>query len=72
MTDWKKRFAPIDMNGQRIGMLCVVRRVANVGGNVCWECQCDCGKTITKMGIELRAAKKRGQDRYCGRRACAS
>jgi hypothetical protein len=45
----------VDMTGKVIGHLTVVSRAANVAGVAQWKCQCDCGGTITRPGIALRA-----------------
>lgn len=44
----------IDMTGQRIGRLTVIRRNGRKGHNTGWLCRCDCGKEITVAGQYLR------------------
>jgi hypothetical protein len=50
------------MIGQRFGRLVVVERTDNIGGNIAWLCQCDCGnrKAIRQCCL------KRGTTRSCG------
>ena len=55
--------AMVDMTGQRIGRLYVVRREGNsVRGLATWLCQCVCGKQCVREGSELR----RGKIHSCG------
>lgn len=45
----------IDLSGKRFGHLVVVNRASNnKRGEICWNCQCDCGKTKVVSGIHLR------------------
>lgn len=45
---------PIDLTGQHIGMLTVVRRVPDPQKKkVLWECKCDCGNTCVRSAILL-------------------
>ena len=47
----------IDMTGQRIGHLTVIRRNGMKGHNTGWLCQCDCGREITVAGQYLRSGQ---------------
>ena len=45
----------IDMTGQKIGRLTVVKRVFRENVKLAlWECICDCGNTIVAYGTNLR------------------
>lgn len=45
---------PIDLTGQHIGMLTVIRRVPDPQKKkVLWECKCDCGNTCVRSAILL-------------------
>lgn len=45
----------IDMTGQRVGALTVLRKAGNrKSGAAIWECLCVCGKTIQTPGVTLR------------------
>lgn len=54
----------IDLTHQRFGRLVVEKRAKTVArnGNVCWQCQCDCGKRVVVEGYALR----KGITRSCG------
>lgn len=52
----------IDLTGQRFGRLVVLRRAANHGVRVTWECRCDCGNTCEVTSDRLR----RGVTHSCG------
>jgi hypothetical protein len=55
----------IDLTGQRFGRLLVVRRAPSRPthtGRVTWLCDCDCGRTATVRGTNMRA----GITRSCG------
>ncbi len=53
----------IDLTGQRFGRLVVIERAKNQkNGHARWVCRCDCGKTITTNGYDLRS----GHTRSCG------
>lgn len=54
----------IDLTHQRFGRLVVEQRAKTVArnGNVCWLCQCDCGKRVVVEGYALR----KGITRSCG------
>ena len=55
----------IDLTGQRIGRLVVVRRDGvDSAGNARWLCKCDCGAECSPSRITLR--KKDGKERSCG------
>ena len=59
----RKKRAIMDLTGQRFGMLTAVRPTEERrGGNVVWECLCDCGKTIFVGTTQL----KTGHSRSCG------
>lgn len=48
----------IDLTGQKIGKLTVLKRAPNNKFNqVCWVCTCDCGNTITVIGTRLHNRK---------------
>lgn len=45
----------VDMAGQRIGRLQVIREDGRSGdGAVCWLCLCECGRTVRREGRSLR------------------
>ena len=46
----------IDITGQRCNMLLPIKP-ACIDGVHCWECKCDCGKTVYKTSTSLRHAK---------------
>lgn len=46
-----------DLSGQRFGKLIVVRDVGRKYGKVLYECQCDCGNTITGTAGDIRQGK---------------
>ena len=53
----------IDITGQRFGRLIAVKPVGrNTGGNIKWECKCDCGNTK----IILATSLKSGYTKSCG------
>lgn len=53
----------IDLTGQRFGRLTVIERGANTpSGQTTWICSCDCGKTVTVSGGNLRS----GNSTSCG------
>lgn len=53
----------VDISGERTGRLLIKRRVANnKAGLVCWECECDCGKTTIVPAKDLRG----GNTQSCG------
>lgn len=55
--------ALIDITGQRFNRLVVLRRAAiEDGGNLRWECRCDCGNITTSLGSHL----KNGGVKSCG------
>lgn len=52
-----------DLTGQRFGRLTVIRAAEREkGGRVMWECQCDCGRSVTVRSYSLI----KGQTRSCG------
>lgn len=53
---------PIDLAGQRFGMLQVLRREGVIGQHAAWLCACDCGGTAVRSGAELRI----GRTHSCG------
>lgn len=53
----------IDLTGQKIGKLTVVKRAENTNhGAARWLCKCDCGNFTVVIGDELR----KGSTRSCG------
>jgi hypothetical protein len=59
----------IDMTGQRVGQLVVLRQHSERKNHqVCWVCQCDCGNTTVVLGGNLRS----GVTRSCGCRRAQS
>ncbi len=48
----------IDLHGQRFGRLTVLRKTEKrtKGGNVFWECRCDCGNIVERNTINIRKA----------------
>lgn len=52
----------IDLTGQKIGRLTVIRRVENKGKNARWECVCECGKMTKSHAQSLRS----GRTKSCG------
>lgn len=54
---------PMDLTGQRFGLLTVTSRAANDKHNqIRWNCQCDCGNTSVVNGSSLRS----GSTQSCG------
>ncbi len=51
-----------DLTGQRFGRLLIVKRSANKGNQIMWECRCDCGSITTVWSNSL----KRGLTKSCG------
>lgn len=43
----------VDLSGQKIGRLTVLKRVENKSGRVRWLCKCDCGNEITAFSNNL-------------------
>jgi hypothetical protein len=52
----------IDLVGKRFERLVVISRAENLKRNVRWLCKCDCGKTTTVQGGQL----KNGTQKSCG------
>lgn len=54
----------IDLTGQRFGRLVVLRETPkrDIGGNVWWECKCDCGNITCTSAQNLR----KGCTKSCG------
>lgn len=50
------------LDGQKFGMLYVLRECGKSGTHVLWECQCDCGKVLAVRGDYLKS----GHSRSCG------
>jgi hypothetical protein len=48
--------------GVKFGRLLVIERAASRHGRMCWLCQCDCGKTKSVLGHNLR----KGKTKSCG------
>lgn len=42
-----------DITGQRFGRLLAVKAAQTGGGRVMWECQCDCGKAVSRSSKNL-------------------
>lgn len=54
---------PIDLTGQKFGMLTVVKRAENEGRYVRWYCNCDCGTTnfiVRGNDLKLKRVKSCG------------
>lgn len=58
---------PIDLTGQRFGLLSVLAFVEHRDKHSFWRCRCDCGKTTTIRSNSLR----RGLSTSCGCRRTA-
>lgn len=43
----------VNLEGQKIGRLTVLKRAENKGKRVAWLCRCDCGKLVTKTSLDL-------------------
>lgn len=60
----------MDMTGQRIGMLTVLRESTREERlhprKVCWVCKCDCGKELIVTGQSLRIEPEAGHPKSCG------
>jgi hypothetical protein len=56
----------IDLAGKKFGRLIVLRRALNVAYHAAWECVCDCGRTNTVQGTDLRL----GRTVSCGCAGC--
>lgn len=54
--------APIDLTGQRVGKLTVVRFVESRKGKRMWLCRCDCGGETMATYVQL----KYGEKKSCG------
>src|SRR4051794_12993101 len=54
--------APLELSGQRFGMLSVLSQAPNRSGKTFWVCHCDCGKVTVVLGVNL----KRGNSTSCG------
>lgn len=52
----------IDMTGLKFGQLTVLRRAEQRSEHWHWECVCDCGRTCSPQGTDLRL----GRVRSCG------
>lgn len=61
----------IDLTGQKIDRLLVLKRAENQGRYVRWLCKCDCGNFVTVYAHTLRN-KKRLHSCGCYTRECAS
>jgi hypothetical protein len=50
----------INMTGEKVGMLSVTgfAGLAGNGKHAVWACLCDCGRTLTVRGCDLRAGEK--------------
>lgn len=57
---------PKDISGQKFGTLTAIRAVGSDSKNrALWECICDCGAVVVKIGAELRS----GHIKSCGDRS---
>lgn len=52
----------IDLTGQKFGRLTVVKKNGCQNGHILWDCDCECGNTITVKGIHLKS----GHTQSCG------
>src|SRR6185312_5447733 len=52
----------LELTGQRFGRLVVIERVITDKPKSRWECRCDCGKSTTVYGVDLRS----GNTQSCG------
>ena len=52
----------VDLTGQRVGRLTVIKRVENDGKKVMWLCRCDCGNETTVFFFFFR----NGDTKSCG------
>lgn len=55
----------IDMTGQRVGMLVVIRQAESKNGKTFWLCRCDCGATTTVARSHLSAKTRPTQSCGC-------
>ncbi len=46
-----------DLTGKEFGSLTVLRRAGSREKLATWECECDCGRTVTYTGADLRQGK---------------
>jgi hypothetical protein len=51
-----------DLIGQKFGKLLILKPAPSRHGRACWLCQCDCGKTKSVLGQNLR----KGKTKSCG------
>lgn len=54
---------PLDLTGQRFGILTAIERAPDKNGRTMWKCKCDCGNEIVRQTNSLLASKDRGS---CG------
>ena len=60
-----KHYKVRDLSGQKFGMLQVLRFVGiNERRNALFECRCDCGNNVIRVGSELK--RKRDKRKNCG------
>lgn len=52
----------IDLVGKKFGRLTVIRRAGHTGKETTWDCICECGKSSTVIGRDLR----NGNTKSCG------
>lgn len=45
----------LDLTGQTFGRLTVLNQAGIRGGRITWTCMCECGKTITSVGTNLKS-----------------
>lgn len=61
---------PIIHPGKQVGHLLVIALIGYRNRTGLWECECECGRHVTKRTDSLLAALKRGYATGCGR-GCA-
>lgn len=62
---------PAELEGRRFGLLRVLRDVgSNDRGSRLWECECECGKRVSRNTMDLRGG--RAYSCGCRRRAYGS
>jgi hypothetical protein len=59
---FKGKFLPLDLSGQKFGLLTVVDVSHKKDGNYYWNCLCECGKTSIAKATSLR----QGNVKSCG------
>lgn len=54
---------PLDLVGQRFGILTAIERAPSVNGRTMWRCKCDCGTEVVRQTNSLLQSKETGS---CG------